>query len=61
MSYFVSECKRGDFGRNTRAIVDQSDNAGVEAFIYTTIILIVLFPTFTQAARRLCTQQFSSV
>ena len=55
MSYFMCECKRGDFGRNTRAVVDKSDDAGVEAFIHTTVVLVVFFPALAQTTRRLCT------
>jgi len=57
MSYFVSECERGDFGRDTRAVVDQRDNASVEALVDATTVLIVLFPAFTQPARCLCAHQ----
>jgi len=55
MSYFMCERQRGHFGRHTRAVVDKSNDAGVEAFVHSTIVLVVFLPAFTQPARRLCT------
>jgi len=59
MSNFVCEGESGDFWRDAWTVVDQRNDACVEAFVDATTVFVVFLPALTQATRRLCVYQHS--